>query len=256
MAFPVDGRPRLDRGMQDERGVLRLREGVGEQRLQAPGKALVYLHLKSVVPGFRIARALIDDGDVRREREVRPPLVEIARTRQRHVDVAADEDVLAACSHVRHVEHGRPGELALNARVEHVRHVRLVAGREEEHREPWRRSDRRRERYRRESRQPVADAAERRELILRLQVDLLEQRMVAFECPAVGAEVVAIVADAIRAANRGTAIVGRIRNAETRRPATVEVRRQWPAIVVRGHVNQSVLQAEVGLPVVLLDRAS
>src|SRR4030095_13015069 len=132
--------------------------------------------------------------------------------------VAAHEDVLAACSHVRHVEHGRPGELALNACVEHVRHVRLVACREEEHREPWRRSDRRRERYRPESRQTVADAAERRELIWRLQVNLLEQRMIAFERPAVGPEVVSVVADAIRAANSRTAIVWRGTDPETRRP--------------------------------------
>jgi hypothetical protein len=144
-------------------------------------------------------------------------------------------------------------ELALNAGVEHVRHVRLVACREEEHREPWRRSDRRRERYRRESRQPVADAAERHELIWRLQVNLLEQRMIAFERPAVGPEVVAVVADAIRAANGRPTIVGRVRDAETGRPAAVEVRRQRPAIIVGSHVDQPVLQAEVRLPVVLLD---
>ena len=100
---------------------------------------------------------------------------------------------------------------------------------------------------------PALTLRERRELVRRLQVDLLEQRVIALERPAVGAEVVAVVADAVGAPNGRTTVVGRVGEAETRRPAAVEVRRQRPAIVVGGRVNQPVLQAEVGLPVVLLD---
>ena len=170
-------------------------------------------------------------GADREQRPVAGVVGGVAGTRQRHVDVAADEDVLASRAHVRDVEHGVPRQLTLHTHVEHVRHVRLIAGRKEEHGKARRRHYRRRERHRREARQPVADAPERCELIGRHQIDLLEQRMVALERPAVGAEVVSVITDPIRTPDGGTAIVGRPGDAEPWCPPSIEIGRQRSAVL-------------------------
>ena len=144
--------------------VLGLRLGVGHQRLQPVREALVDLHLQRVVPGLAVAVALVDRGDVGRDREVGPALLDVAGSGQRHVDVEAAEDVGAARAHVADVGHRVPPELALDAHVPHLRRVLVEVGRDVEDGEAGgRRRVVGRERHGREGGQPVAHAAERRE---------------------------------------------------------------------------------------------